>query len=218
MRVRERERGMQMQKAVWAWGVSKRRRIKALTRTTEDNLAMEWVSEWVPRLGQRWVWIWDKEEVKWKYKELLEVCKCTLQQSKFLSERLRETRRPPRIDCATSEVLALKHESRIIWHFWDVSKVSTVFLSGLGALPVLLFSAQIMAWKWETRNETFLRILAISENPILVLTSNYLCATSRHHTNRLSPHSQDQFLFGSVFRSAAAAAIFYARIDFLSFG
>ena len=47
--------------------------------------------------------------------------------------------------CAAAEVLALKHESRILRHCWDVLKVSTVFLTGLGALLRGLFSAQILA-------------------------------------------------------------------------
>ena len=41
--------------------------------------------------------------------------------------------------------LFLKHDSRILRSCWDVLKVSAVFLSGLWALPILLFSAQILA-------------------------------------------------------------------------
>ena len=54
------------------------------------------------------------------------------------------------------DLLALKQESRIIRYCRGVLKVSTVFLSSLRASPRLLFSAQIMAWKWETINEKFL--------------------------------------------------------------
>ena len=45
----------------------------------------------------------------------------------------------------SSDILALKQESRIVRKFRDVSKVSTVFLSGSLALPLLLFSVQILA-------------------------------------------------------------------------
>ena len=67
-----------------------------------------------------------------------------------------------------TEVLALKHESRIIIYCWDVFKVSTVFLSGLWVSPLLLFSAQILAWKWETRSVKFICFQSISDNPTLV--------------------------------------------------
>ena len=43
------------------------------------------------------------------------------------------------------EVLAPKHESRILRHCWDVFKIGTVFLSCLLVKPLLLFSAQILA-------------------------------------------------------------------------
>ena len=54
----------------------------------------------------------------------------------------------------SSDILALKQESRIVRKFRDVSKVSTVFLSGSLALPLLLFSVQILAWKCEVWNSS----------------------------------------------------------------
>ena len=44
-------------------------------------------------------------------------------------------------------IIALKQESssRLIRYYRDILKVSTVFLSGLWASPLLLFSAQILA-------------------------------------------------------------------------
>ena len=64
-----------------------------------------------------------------------------------------------------AEVLILKYESRILRHCCNVLKVSTVFFSGLWVSPRLLLSAQILAWKWETRCETFLPNPIMSENP-----------------------------------------------------
>ena len=44
------------------------------------------------------------------------------------------------------DILFLKHDSRILRHCWDVSKVSSsVFLTSSWAFPLLLLSAQIMA-------------------------------------------------------------------------
>ena len=43
--------------------------------------------------------------------------------------------------------VSLSDKSNISAHCWDALKVSTVFLSGLWASPLLLFSAQILAWK-----------------------------------------------------------------------
>ena len=63
-------------------------------------------------------------------------------------------------------VLALKHESRILRHCWNVFKV---FLSSLWALPLLLFSAKKLAWTGETKYYKFFRISSMSENPTLVL-------------------------------------------------
>ena len=42
-----------------------------------------------------------------------------------------------------TDILTLEHESGILRHCWDVLKVSTVFLSGLWASPLFLFSAEL---------------------------------------------------------------------------
>ena len=60
---------------------------------------------------------------------------------------------------SNAHILALKLESRIHRHFWDVLKVSTVSLSGLWPSPLLLSSAQILARKWETRSVKYLFVL-----------------------------------------------------------
>ena len=69
--------------------------------------------------------------------------------------------RPPAHECLKGESLrhascpsspdiqSLKLVSGILRHCWDVLQVSTVFLSCLWALSLLLFSAQILTWKWE---------------------------------------------------------------------
>ena len=44
-----------------------------------------------------------------------------------------------------TDILALKHVSRILRHCREELKDSTVFLSGLRVLPHLMFSAQILA-------------------------------------------------------------------------
>ena len=68
-----------------------------------------------------------------------------------------------------SDILTQKHENRILRHCWHVLKVGTVFLSDLWVSPLLLFSAQILAWRWETRSVKFVSIPVMSENPTLVL-------------------------------------------------
>ena len=50
-----------------------------------------------------------------------------------------------------SRPLSLFDESNSLGHYWDILRVSPVFLSGLWASPLFLFSAQILAWKRETR-------------------------------------------------------------------
>ena len=44
-----------------------------------------------------------------------------------------------------TDILFLKHDSRILSHCWDVLKVSTAFLTGLWVLPLLPFNTQILA-------------------------------------------------------------------------
>ena len=94
-------------------------------------------------------------------------------------ERAQETNRA----LSAPDILALKHVCRVIRYCWAVLKVSTVFMSGLWASLRLLFSAQILAWKWETRNETFLHSPAISENPILLLYSKDVCSAMHSDKN-----------------------------------
>ena len=64
-----------------------------------------------------------------------------------------------------TDILFLKHGSRILRHSWDAFKVSTVFLTGLWALP----HSVLKYYSLKMRNKKFLHSSAMSENPTFVL-------------------------------------------------